>query len=160
MRRAFEPCHESCMICGCITFHQLGPHWSPISCALPLSRSGLGPSRAEVGFGSRLVGCVRRFCRPPPPLVGFLARRPSAFSFFLALSGFARLGPGVLVLVFSPFPFPFCVPPLVFWLSNCHLIFIVISFSSFLHLHLHHLHLIRQGLKRAPRQRGKCETSE
>ena len=52
-----------------------------------LSRSGLGPSRFLVGFGSRLVGCVRRFCPPPPPLVGFLARRPSAFSFSLPFQG-------------------------------------------------------------------------
>ena len=77
--------------------------------------------------------------------------------FFLALAGFARFGPGVLVLVFSLFPFPFCVPPLVFRLSNCHLIFIVISFSSFLHLHLH---LIRWALKSLAAAGRVCGTSE
>ena len=115
-----------------------------------LSRSGLGPSRSYVGFGSRLVGCVRRFC--PPPLLWLVFWPVVRFFFFLALSGFARFGPGVLVLVFSLFPFPFCVPALVFRLSNCHLIFIVISMSSFLHLHLH---LIRRGLKK-PRGSGAC----
>jgi hypothetical protein len=89
----------------------------------------------------------------PPSSGWFFGPSSVRFFFFLALSGFARFGPGVLVLVFSLFPFPFCVPPLVFRLSNCHLIFIVISFSSFLHLHLH---LIRRGLKKASRQRGVC----
>ena len=132
--------------------HLISPtssHWSPISCAL-----------SSLGFGSfaflgRLWLSPCRLCQAllsaPPPLVGFLA--PSVrFFFFLALSGFARFGPGVLVLVFSLFPFPFCVPPLVFRLSNCHLIVIVISFSSFLHLHLH---LIRRCLKK-PRGSGAC----
>ena len=96
----------------------------------------MGPSRAEVGFGSRLVGCVRHFC--PPPRLLWLVFGPSSARFFfsLALSGFARFGLGVLVLVFSFFPFLFCVPPLVFRLSNCHLIFIVISFPFSFHLHL------------------------
>ena len=54
--------------------------------------------------GSCLVGCVRRFHPSSPPLVGFWpVVRPLFFS--LAFSGFARYGPGVLVLVFSPFFF-------------------------------------------------------
>ena len=100
-----------------------------------LSRSGLGPSRS-IAFLGRLWFSPCSLCQallsaPRPPLVGFLARRPSAFSF--------------------------SVPPLVFRLSNCSLIFIVISFSSFLHLHLH---LIRRGLKK-PRAAGRvCGTFE
>ena len=129
----------------------------PLSHACSPSRSGLGPSRAEVGFGSRLVGCVRCFC-PPPSSGWFLARRPSAFSFLFPCP--FRLCPFrarcVGVGVFS-LPFPFCVPPLVFRLSNCHLIFIVISFPFFSHFHLH---LIRRGLK-CPATAGRvCETSE
>ena len=49
-----------------------------------------GPSRAEVGLAFGLSS-VRFFSS-------------------LALSGFARSGLGVLVLVFSFFPFLFCVP--------------------------------------------------
>ena len=58
----------------------------------------------------RLVGCVKRFRPPLPPLVGFgpVVRR---LFFSLAFSGFARSGPGVLVLVFSPFfPSSFAFP--------------------------------------------------
>ena len=61
-------------------------------------RSGL--LRAQVGFGFALSGLFRRFCLPPPPLVWLFVRRPPLF-FSLALSGFARSGPGVLVFVFS-----------------------------------------------------------
>ena len=52
-------------------------------------------------LGSRLLGCVRRFRPPPPPRGGFW---PVARPLFccLGFSGFARSGPGVLVLVFSP----------------------------------------------------------
>ena len=96
------------------------------------------PSLGQVRFGSfacrgrfssRLVGCVRRF-RPPPSSCRCLARRPSAFFSSLALSGFARSGLGVLVLVFSLFSFvllrsPSCVPVKYF----------VISLSSSSHLH-------------------------
>ena len=87
----------------------------------------------------------------PPSLVGFLIRRPSAFFFFLAFSGSARSGLGVLVCVFAP-SFFFCVPLFASWLSNFHLIFIVIPFSSFLHLHLH---LICRDLK-TPRGSEVC----
>ena len=78
-----------------------------------LSRSGLGPSRSYVGFGSRLVGCVRRFCPPPPPLVGFLARRP-LFLFpcpFRVCPFRARcVGVGVLSFSFSFLRSRSCVP--------------------------------------------------
>ena len=47
----------------------------------------------------------------PPPLVLFRFRRPPRFS-FLALSGLARSGQGMFVLVFAPSLF-FCVPLLV-----------------------------------------------
>ena len=87
----------------------------------------------------------------PPPLVGVWPVVRPLFLFF-SLSGFARFGLGVLLLVFSLLPFLFCVPPLVFRLSNCHLIFIVISFPFSFHFHLH---LIRRGLKK-PRGSGAC----
>ena len=81
----------------------------PLSHAYSLSRSGLGPSRAKVGFGSRLVGCVRRF-RPPPSSGRCLARRPTAFSFPMPFRVFSRSGLGVLVLVFSLFLSSFAFP--------------------------------------------------
>ena len=84
----------------------------------------MGPSRAEVGFGSRLVGCVRRFC-PPPLLWSVFGPSSVRFFFSLTFSGFARSGLDVLVLVFSLFPLLFCVPRLVSRLSSCHLISIV-----------------------------------
>ena len=149
-----EPYHDSCMDCGCIIFHQLGPHWSPISCVLPFL----------VRFGS--FACRGRFwlspCRlcqallsAPPPLVGFWPVVRPLFLFpcpFRVCPFRARC---VGVGVFS-FPLPFCVPPLVFRLSNFHLIFIVISFPFFSHFHLH---LIHRGLK-CPAAAGRvCETS-
>ena len=124
----------------------------PLSHACSLSRSGLGPSRAEVGLGSRLVGCVRRFCPPSPPLVGFW---PVVCPLFLFPCPF-RVCPSrarcVGVGVFS-FPFPFCVPPLVFRLRNCHLIFIVISFPfhSLIFTFISYV-----GALNASRQRGVC----
>ena len=84
--------------------------------------------------GSRLVGCVRRFRPPPPPLVGvWPVVRPLFFS--LAFSGFARSGLGVscwCFLLFSP-PF-FCVPRPGSLLGSCHLIVILISCSFSCHL--------------------------
>ena len=125
--------NQSCL-CGCIFLLTNSPLIGPLSHACSLSKSGLGPSRAEVGFGSRLVGCVRRF-RPPPLL--WLVFGPSSVRFFfsLALSGFARSGLGVLVLVFFLFPVLFCVPRPVSRLSICHLIPIVTSLPFHLHLH-------------------------
>ena len=75
-----------------------------------------------------MVGWFRRFRPSPPPLVLFCVRRPPLF-FSLALSGFARFGPGLPVLVFAPSLF-FCIPLFASWLSNFHLIFIFTS-SSF-----------------------------
>ena len=127
----------------------------PFLMRAPFLGQGLGPSRAEVGFGSRLVGYVRRFC--PPPLL-WLVFGPSSVRFFfsLALSGFARFGLGVLVLVFSPSLFLFAFPLL------CSGQVIVISSSSSFHSHFSHfhLHLIRRGLK-CPAAAGRvCGTSE
>ena len=99
-------------------------------CSFP-SSGRLGPARAEVGLGFAVVGWFRRFRPPPPPLVWFRFRRPPVF--FLALSGFARSGPGVFVLVFSLSLF-FCVPLFAFWLSNFHFMFIFISLSLSFHL--------------------------
>ena len=79
-------------------------------------------------LGFAVVGWFRRFCLPPGPLVLLRFRRPPLF-FFLALSGFARSRPCVLVLVFSLSLF-FCIPLLVSWLSIFHLIFMFISLSS------------------------------
>ena len=72
---------------------------------------------AEVGLGFAVVGWFRRFRPPPPPLVWFRFRRPPLF--FLALSGSARSGPGVFVLVFALSLF-FCVLFFASWLSNFH----------------------------------------
>ena len=69
------------------------------SCVL-LSPGRLGSARAEVGVGFAVVGWFRHVRPPPPPLVFFRFRLPPLF-FFLAFSGFARGGPGFLVLVFS-----------------------------------------------------------
>ena len=81
---------------------------------------------------------VQALPSPPPPLVLLRVRRPPLF-FFLALSGFARSAPGVLVLVFAPSLF-FCVPLLGSRLSSLsshshsHLIFgphFILIFTSF-----------------------------
>ena len=62
-------------------------------------------------FGSRLVGCVRRF-RPPPLLWSVFGPSSLRFFFSLTLSGFARSGLGVGVLSFflSSFVFPVSCP--------------------------------------------------
>ena len=99
--RAFEPYHDPCMNCGCI-FSLTSSPWVPYfmcSC-VPLSPGRLASARAEVGVGFAVVGWFRRRRPPPPPLVFFRFRLPPLF-FFLAFSGFARGGPGFLVLVFS-----------------------------------------------------------
>ena len=62
---------------------------------------------------------------PPSLVLLCFLFRPSVFS-SLALSGFARFGPGVLVLVFAPSLF-FCAHPLMSPLNN---------FSFHLHFHL------------------------
>ena len=95
----------------------------------------LGPARAKVGLGFAVVGWFRRFCPSPPALVLVRFRRRPLF-FFLALSGFARSRPGVLVFVFSLSLFllrsPLGVPvKQVSFHFHAHLTFI------FLHPHLH-----------------------
>ena len=106
-----------------LLFHQPNPHWSLISCVLP-SLGRLAPSRAEVFVGFRCVRLVQALSSLPPSagLVPF----PSTlrFSFFLALSGFARSGPGVSCWCSL---FLFLRSPLRVLLSN---------FSSHLHDHL------------------------
>ena len=89
-----------------------------------------------------MVGWFRRFRPSPPPLVLFRVCRPPLF-FSLALSGFARSGPGVLVWVFAPSLF-FCVPLLRSRLSNLsshfhfYLIFIPLFILIFTSLHANH----------------------
>ena len=61
---------------------------------------GLGPARAQVGFRFRFVMFVALLSAPASAGLLVFARRPPLF-FSLAFSGFARSGPGVLVLVFS-----------------------------------------------------------
>ena len=95
----------------------------PMSCAPPL----LGKLGSFAG-----LGCLRRF-RPSPVLVRF--PRPPLIS-FLALSGFARSGPGVLVAV-GVFSLFCCVPLLGARLSNRHVIFIVIFLPCPGQFHLH-----------------------
>ena len=86
--------------------------------------------------------CFFVFHQLVPALVLFRVRRPPLF-FSLALSGFARSGPGVLVWVFAPSLF-FCVPLLGFRLSNLsshfhfHLIFIPLFILIFTSLHANH----------------------
>ena len=100
----------------------------------------VGSCACQVGVGFAVVGWFRRF-RPPPPVV-FRVRRPLLF-FSLALSGFARSGPGVLVWVFAPSLF-FCVPFLGPRLSNLsshfhfHFMFIPLFIFIFTSLHANH----------------------
>jgi len=124
-----------CMFCGCIIslISLTSPPWVPyFMCLLLLSAGRLGPSRARVGVGFRCVrlvqGWFRRF-RLPPLRWSCSVSVGLRFSFSLALSGFARFGPGFIVLVLSPSLF-FCVPLFASWLSNFHLILIFTS-SSF-----------------------------
>ena len=88
-----------------------------------INLSPMGPlshvsSSLQVGWVLRLgfavVGWFRRFRLPPPPLVWFRFHRPPV---------------GVCSSLF------FCVPLFASWLSNLHLIFIVISLS----LSFHHI---------------------
>ena len=114
--------------------------------------------RVPLGFGPRLAGCVRHF-RPPPLLWSVFGPLSVRFFFSLALSGFARSGLGVLVLVgvFPFFPFLFYVPRLVSRLS---------SLSSHFHRHLIstslylHLHLICRSLKSLAAVGRVCETPQ
>ena len=126
-----EPYHESCMMCECISSLTNPPWVLYFMCSFP-SSGRLGPARAEIGLGFAVVGWFRRF-RPPPSSAG-LVPFPSASGFsFLALSGFARSGPGVFVLVFALSLFS-CAPLFASWLSNFHPIFMLISLSLSFHL--------------------------
>ena len=108
-------------------FHQLVPHWSPISCSLP-SPGRLAPSRAEVFVGFRCGRLVQALPSSPPSAGLGPCPSASAFFFSLAFSGFARSGLGVLVCVCS-FPLLLRSPLRVLVkLSNVHLIFTLISF--------------------------------
>ena len=118
--------------CGCPSLTR--SPWVPflMCCVLPC-QVRFGSLRSQVGVASRLVGCVRRFRPPPPPLVGFWpVVRPLFCS--LAFQGLPVPGQGCCVGVFSFFPLFFCVPLLGFLLGNCHLIFILISCSFSFHL--------------------------
>ena len=115
-----------CMSCGCPS--STSAPWVPyfMCCVLPC-QVRFGSLRAQVGFGSRLVGCVRRFRLPPPPGRCF---GPSSvrFSVPLPFQGSPVPGQGCRVGVFL-FSFFFCVPLLGFLLGKCHLIFIVVPCS-------------------------------
>ena len=89
----------------------------------------MGPSRAEVGVALALRLCQALLSSPP---LRWLVFSPSSVRFFfLALSGFARRGLGVLVLVFSPLlRSPSRVPVRYF----------VISSSSSFHAHFYLIH--------------------
>ena len=74
-----DPCIMELIMLLFLCYHQLVPHWSPISCVLPfLGR--LGPACAEVGSGFAVVGLLRRFCLSSHPSAG-LGPSPSASAF-------------------------------------------------------------------------------
>ena len=146
-----EPYHEYCMSCGCVNSSTSSP-WAPYfmcSCVL-LSPGRFGPSRAQVCLGFAVVGWFTRFRPSPPPLVWFRFRLPPFF-FFLALSGFARGGPGFQVLVF-PLSLCVCVPPLrvvvKYFSSHRHFHLIFISFPFHFHFIVRTLFhtLLREGV--------------
>ena len=111
-------------------FHQLVPHWSPISCVLPFV-GRLGPACAKIGLGFAVVGWFRRFCPPPPPSAGLgLSPSASAFLFPCLFRVCPLRARCVGVGVFS-FPLPFAFPLFVSRLSNSHFIFMFTSPSSF-----------------------------
>ena len=130
-----EPCHDFLHLFADASFFTNLFPMGPLFHACSRVRSGLGLSRAEVGLALALEVVSGAFVRPPLLWSVF---GPSSVRFFssLALSGFARSGLGVLVLVFSPFSFlllrsPSRVP--VKKLSShihCHLTFISLSSSA------------------------------
>ena len=72
-----------------------------------------------------MLGWFRRFCLPPPPLVCWFLPVGLRFSFLLPFQGLPV--PGQVCWCWcSLLPLFFCVPLLVFLLSNSHLIFIFI----------------------------------
>ena len=109
----------------CSVFHQLVPHWSPISFSPP-PPGRLAPSRSEVFVGSRCVRLVQALPSSPPSAgLGPCPSTLRSFFFFLAFSGFARSGLGVLVCVYS-----------LLLLLRSPLRVLVKYFSSHLHSHL------------------------
>ena len=106
-------------------FHQLVPHWSPISFSLP-SPGRLAPSRAEVFVGSRCVRLVQALPSFPPLRWSWpVSVDPPLFFFSLAFQGLPA--PGQVCWCVFALSFFFCVPLFASWLSNFHLIFILIS---------------------------------
>ena len=83
------------------------PHWSPISCVRPSPGRSI-PSRAEVFVGFRCVRLVQALSSFPPLRWSCSVSVDPPLFFSLALSGFARSGPGVscwcslLLLLRSP----------------------------------------------------------
>ena len=72
-----------------------------------------------------MLGWFRRFCLPPPPLVCWFLPVGLRFSFLLPFQGLPVPGQVCWCWCFL-LPLFFCVPLLVFWLSN---------FSSHFHFH-------------------------
>ena len=127
------------------------PHWSPISCVLP-SPGRLAPSRAEVFVGFRCVRLVQALSSFPPSAGLVPCPSTPRFSFPLPFQGLPAPGQVCRVGVLSFF---FCVPLFASWLSNFHLIFMVISPSLPPHPHLH---LIFHGTT-LPKAGCVCDTS-
>ena len=121
-------------------FHQLVPHWSPISCILP-SPGRSGPSRAEVCVGFRCVRLVQALPSSPPS--AGLVPCPSTLRFSLSLPFQGLPASGQVCWCVFSLSF-FCVPLFAFWLSNlsfhfhAHLTFIPPSSSFSPHLPWHH----------------------
>ena len=111
------------------------PHWSPISCVLPSPGRSV-PSRAEVCVGSRRVRLVQALSSFPPLRWSCSVSVDPPLFFSLALSGFARSGPGVLCwcsLLLLRSPLRVLVKYLFIsssWPSHLHFPFILI-FTSF-----------------------------
>ena len=97
-----------------------------------------GSVRAQVGFVFAGVRLVQARPSSPPPLVLVFFRRPPLFPFPLPFQGSPV--PGKVCWCWCSLlvpPLLFCVPRLVFLLSNFHPIFIFISLSFPCHPHLH-----------------------
>ena len=129
-----DPCIMELIMLLFLCYHQLVPHWSPISCVLPfLGR--LGPACAEVGSGFAVVGLLRRFCLSSHPLRwSWSVSVGLRFSFPLPFQGSPAPGQVCLCWCFL-FPSSLAFPLFVSRLSNMisssfssHLIFF--SFSS------------------------------
>ena len=70
-----------------LTFFPMGP----LPHVFFPSPGRLGPARAAVGLGFAMVGWLKRFRPPPPPLVWFRFRRP-LFLLSLPFQGLPVLG--------------------------------------------------------------------